>query len=109
MALPARNRSRATPPNYFLHLRSAAKADKWLTKNLKFRQIGATELPRGGEYQFRWYAPLSNAFDALFYLPETSASQPYRVAHPARYGCAAAWSTTAVLRACYKRAVGFLG
>lgn len=74
----------ATPPNYFLHLRSAAKADKWLTKNLKFRQIGVTESPRGGEYQFMWYAPLSNAFDALFYLHETSASQPYRVAHPAR-------------------------
>ena len=75
---------KATPPNYFLNLRSAATADKWLTKNRKFRHIGEREPPRGPKYQFMWYAPLSKAFDALFYLHETSASQPYSAAHPAR-------------------------
>jgi erythromycin esterase len=74
----------ATPPTYLLNLRSAATASKWLTKNRKFRNVGETEPPRGAEYQFMWYAPLSSAFDALFYLHETSASQPYRAVHPAR-------------------------
>jgi erythromycin esterase len=74
----------AALPNYFLNLRSAAGASKWLTKNRKFRLVGSTEPPRGAERQFMWYAPLSHAFDALVYLHETSASQPYRAAHPAR-------------------------
>jgi erythromycin esterase len=74
----------AAPANYFVNLRRAAPTNKWLTKNRKFRQIGATEPPRGAGFQFMWYAPLSEAFDALFYLHETSASQPYRTVHPAR-------------------------
>ena len=74
----------ATPPNYFLTLRSAAATSKWLTKRQKFRFIGATGPPGGTKSQFLWHAPLSKAFDALFYLHETSASQPYRAAHPAR-------------------------
>ncbi|QKG56456.1 erythromycin esterase family protein [Hymenobacter sp. BRD128] len=73
----------ATPPTYFLQLRSAAVADKWLTTRRKFRQIGETA-PNGLNGQFMWYAPLSKAFDALVYLHETSASQPYPAAHPAR-------------------------
>jgi erythromycin esterase len=72
----------AAPPNYFLNLRSTA--DKWLTTRRKFRFIGETEPPGGAKGQFRWYSPLPNAFDALFYLHETSASRPYRTAHPAR-------------------------
>jgi erythromycin esterase len=74
----------ASPPTYLLNLRSAAPASKWLTKNRKFRNVGEAAPLRGAEYQFMWYAPLSSAFDALFYLHETSASQPYRAAHPAR-------------------------
>jgi len=74
----------ASAPTYLLPLRSAAMTSKWLTKNRKFRNVGETEPPRGAEYQFMWYAPLSSAFDALFYLHETSASQPYQAAHPAR-------------------------
>jgi len=74
----------AAPPIYFLNLSRAAAADKWLTTGRKFRNIGATELPRGAAGQFMWYAPLTQAFDALFYLHETSASQLYRTAHPAR-------------------------
>jgi erythromycin esterase len=74
----------ATPPNYLLNLRSAATSDKWLTKRRKFRHLGETGGRNGAEGQFMWYAPLPNAFDALFYLHETSASQPYRTAHPAR-------------------------
>ena len=74
----------ATPPNYFLNLSRAAAADKWLTKGRKFRNIGAIELPGGAEKQFMGYPPLSKAFDVLFYLHETSASQPYQAAHPAR-------------------------
>lgn len=74
----------AASPTYLLDLSSGAAADKWLTTRRKFRQIGETELPRGAKGQFMWYAPLPNAFDALFYLHETSASQPYRAAHPAR-------------------------
>jgi len=74
----------ATPPNYFLHLRSTATADKWLTTRRKFRLISETERPGGANGQFWWYPPLPKAFDALFYLHETSASQPYRVAHPFR-------------------------
>jgi len=74
----------ATPPNYFLHLRSTVTADKWLTTRRKFRLIGETERPGGANGQFWWYPPLPKAFDALFYLHETSASQPYRVAHPFR-------------------------
>lgn len=75
----------ATPPNYFLNLRSAATTSKWLTKRQKFRFIGAKGPPGGSNSQFLWHAPLSKAFDALFYLHETSASQPYRSAHPTRY------------------------
>lgn len=74
----------AAPPNYLLNLRSAAAADKWLTTRRKFRHIGGAEPPGGAKGQFWWYAPLPKAFDALFYLHETSASQPYRAAHPAR-------------------------
>jgi len=74
----------AAPPNYFLNLSSAATTSKWLTTRRKFRHIGATELPHGARGQFMWYPPLPNAFDALFYLHETSASQPYPAAHPAR-------------------------
>lgn len=74
----------ATPPNYFLSLSSTAAVDKWLTKSRKFRNIGESELPGGAEGQFMGYPPLSKAFDALFYLHETSASQPSRAAHPAR-------------------------
>jgi erythromycin esterase len=74
----------ATPPNYFLNLHSAAATSQWLTKRQKFRFIGATGPPGGAKSQFWWHAPLSKAFDALFYLRETSASQPYQAAHPAR-------------------------
>ncbi|MFD1874916.1 erythromycin esterase family protein [Hymenobacter bucti] len=74
----------ASAPTYLLNLRSAATTSKWLTKNRKFRNVGESEPPRGAAYQFMWYAPLSSAFDALFYLHETSASHPYRAAHPAR-------------------------
>jgi erythromycin esterase len=76
----------AAPPNYLLNLRSAAAADKWLTTRRKFRHIGGAESPGGAKGQFWWYAPLPQAFDALFYLHETSAShsQPYRGVHPAR-------------------------
>ena len=73
----------AALPNYLLNLHTAATTSKWLTKNRKFRQIGATE-PGSMNGQFMWYAPLTNAFDALIYLHDTSASQPYRAAHPAR-------------------------
>jgi erythromycin esterase len=74
----------ATPPNYFLNLRSAAATEKWLTKRQKFRFIGAMGPPGGAKNQFLWHAPLANAFDALFYLHETSASQPYQPAHQTR-------------------------
>jgi erythromycin esterase len=74
----------ATPPNYFLNLSRSAASDKWLTKSRKFRNIGFNVPPGGAEVQFMAYPPLSKAFDALFYLHETSASQPYRAAHPAR-------------------------
>jgi erythromycin esterase len=74
----------ASAPTYFLPVRSAASASKWLTKNRKFRNVGEAEPPRGAAYQFMWYAPLASAFDALFYLHETSASHPYQAAHPAR-------------------------
>jgi len=74
----------ATPPNYFLPLSRLAASDKWLTKSRKFRNIGFNVPPGGAEVQFMAYPPLSKAFDALFYLHETSASQPYRAAHPAR-------------------------
>jgi erythromycin esterase-like protein len=73
----------ATPPTYFLHL-SRAAASKWLTKSHKFRFIGFSEPPGGAEGQFMGFPPLSKAFDALFYLHETSASQPYRAAYLAR-------------------------
>jgi hypothetical protein len=73
----------AAPPTYLPNLRSAATARKWLTTRRNFPQIGEKELPRGANGQFLWYAPLPNAFDALFYLHETSASQPYRSARPA--------------------------
>jgi erythromycin esterase len=72
----------ATVPTYFLPLGRAA--DKWLTKSRKFRFIGYNEPPGGAQGQFMGFPPLSNAFDALFYLHETSAAQPYRTAHPAR-------------------------
>lgn len=72
------------PPNYLLNLRSAAAADKWLSTRRKFRSIGQNERPGGANGQFGWYPPLPKVFDALFYLHETSASQPYRAAHPAR-------------------------
>lgn len=74
----------AVPPNYLLNLRSAASADKWLTTRRKFRMIGEKERPGGAKGQYWWYPPLPKAFDALVYLHETSASQPYRAAHPAR-------------------------
>lgn len=74
----------AAPPVYLLNLRATAAADKWLTKGRKFRMIGERERPGGAQGQFMWFAPLSQAFDALFYLHETSASQPYKTAHPAR-------------------------
>ncbi|WP_223648914.1 erythromycin esterase family protein [Hymenobacter psoromatis] len=74
----------AALPNYFLNLRSAAAPDKWLTTRRKFRAIGHNERPGGANGQFAWYPPLPKAFDVLFYLHETSASQPYRAAHPAR-------------------------
>jgi erythromycin esterase len=74
----------AAAPTYFLALRSTALVDKWLTTRHKFRQIGEREGPRGAKGQFIWYAPLPKAFDGLFYLHETSASQPYRATHPAR-------------------------
>lgn len=74
----------ATPPNYLLDMRSTTAADKWLTTRRKFRFIGARERPGGAKGQFWWYPPLPKAFDALFYLHETSASHPYRAAHPAR-------------------------
>ena len=74
----------AAAPTYFLNLRSTALADKWLTTRHKFRHIGEREGPRGAKGQFIWYAPLPKAFDGLFYLHETSASQPYRAAHPPR-------------------------
>lgn len=74
----------ATPPNYFLSLRSAAATDKWLTTRRKFRFIGERERPGGAKGQFMWCAPLSNAFDALYYLHETSVSQPYPAVPPAR-------------------------
>ena len=74
----------ANLPNYFLNLRSAATPDKWLTTRRKFRTIGHNERPGGANGQFAWYPPLPKAFDALFYLHDTSASQPYRAAHPAR-------------------------
>ena len=74
----------ATPPIYLLNLNQAAAADKWLTKGRKFRAIGLSESPRGAEGQFLWYAPLPKAFDALFYLHETSASQINPTARPAR-------------------------
>ena len=76
----------AAPPNYFLNLHTAAAADKWLTTRRKFRHIGGAEPPGGAKGQFWWYAPLPKAFDALFYLHETSASHvlPYRAAHLAR-------------------------
>lgn len=73
----------AAAPNYFLPLRSAAAADKWLTTRRKFRQIGETA-PTRLNGQYMWYAPLSSAFDVLVYLRETSASQPYQAAHLAR-------------------------
>lgn len=74
----------AVAPTYFLNLRSTAIADKWLTTRHLFRHVGATEQPGGAKGQFRWYSPLPNAFDALFYLHETTASQSYPAAHPAR-------------------------
>jgi erythromycin esterase len=74
----------ATPPTYFLNLSRAAATDKWLTKSYKFRFIGEMEPPGGAQGQFVRFPPLSKAFDALFYLHETAASQPYRAAHPAR-------------------------
>ncbi|MGI4863354.1 MAG: erythromycin esterase family protein [Janthinobacterium lividum] len=74
----------AAPANYLLNLRSAAAADKWLTTRRKFRHISGAEPPGGAKGQFWWYPPLPKAFDALFYLHETSASQPYQAAHPAR-------------------------
>jgi erythromycin esterase len=74
----------ATPPNYFLSLSQAATTSKWLAKGQKLRNVGAIELPGGAEGQFMAYPPLPKAFDILFYLHETSASQPYRAAHPAR-------------------------
>jgi erythromycin esterase len=74
----------ATPPTYFLHLSRAAATDKWLTKSRKFRYIGFSEPSGGAEGQFMDFPPLAKAFDALFYLHETSASHPYQSAHPAR-------------------------
>ena len=74
----------ATPPTYLLNLRRTTAADKWLTTRRKFRFIGEGERPGGAKGQFWWYPPLPKAFDVLFYLHETSASQPYRAAHPAR-------------------------
>jgi erythromycin esterase len=74
----------ATPPNYFLNLRSAAATSKWLTKRQKFRFIGAAGPVGGANREFLWHAPLSKAFDALFYLHETSAAQSNQVAHPTR-------------------------
>jgi len=74
----------ATPPFYLLNLHRTTAADQWLTKGRKFRAIGERERPGGAQGQFMWYAPLPQAFDALFYLHETSASQPYKTAHPAR-------------------------
>jgi erythromycin esterase len=67
----------APPPSYFLNLSRGAAPDKWLTKSRKFRQIGYNEPPGGAEGQFMVFPPLTKAFDALFYLRETSASQPY--------------------------------
>jgi erythromycin esterase len=74
----------ATPPNYFLHLRRAAATDKWLMKSRKFRYIGFSEPSGGAQGQFMDFPPLPKAFDALFYLHETSASHPYQAAHSAR-------------------------
>jgi erythromycin esterase-like protein len=74
----------ATPPNYFLPLNRLAVTDKWLTKSRKFRNIGFNVASSGANAQFMDYPPLSKAFDALFYLHETSASQPYQAAQPAR-------------------------
>jgi erythromycin esterase len=74
----------ATSPTYFFDLRNTATTDKWLTTRRRFRTIGEMELPGGANGQFKWSAPLVKAFDALFYLHETSASQPYRAAHLAR-------------------------
>lgn len=73
----------AALPNYFFNLQRAA-SDKWLTTRRKFRVIGYNERPGGTNGQFVWYPPLPSAFDGLFYLHETSASQPYQTAHPAR-------------------------
>lgn len=74
----------ATPPNYFLNLSQAATTGKWLTKSHKFRFIGFNEPPGGAPGQFSGCQPLAKAFDVLVYLHETSASQPYQAAHPAR-------------------------
>jgi hypothetical protein len=68
------------PPSYFLPLNRSAVMDKWLTKSRKFRNIGFNVASSGANAQFMDYPPLSKAFDALFYLHETSASQPYQPA-----------------------------
>jgi erythromycin esterase-like protein len=70
----------AAPPNYFLPLNRLAVTDKWLAKSRKFRNIGFNVASSGANAQFMDYPPLSKAFDALFYLHETSASQPYQPA-----------------------------
>lgn len=74
----------ASPPTYFLNMSRATATNKWLTKSHKFRFIAEMEPGGGAEGQFMVFPPLSKAFDALFYLHETSASHLYRAAHPAR-------------------------
>lgn len=74
----------AAQPNYFLSLHGPAATAKWLATRRKFRVIGETERPGGAKGQFGWYPSLPAAFDALVYLHETSASQPYRPRTPAR-------------------------
>jgi erythromycin esterase len=78
---------RANTPNFLLNLRPIKEEiplNTWLTTGKFLRQIGATELTNGAKGQFGWYPALPSAFDALFYLHQTSASQSYRAAHKAK-------------------------
>jgi erythromycin esterase len=75
---------KAHTPTFLLNLRSIKEENPlttWLTTGKLLRQIGATELAHGPKSQFGWYPALPSAFDALFYLHQTSASQSYRAAH----------------------------
>lgn len=72
--------NQADPPVFLLNLRAIGvptAASRWLSRPQWFRLVGARLTSADPRRQFSWQQPLPTLFDALIYLRQTSASQPY--------------------------------